>query len=85
MKLIAISDIKISEQFLHNPPKPSNLNKTRNYYLKHGRIDKPIIINHKNLLLDGYKRYLILKENGVEYAECEVVKWIPKKRELNLR
>ena len=80
MKWIAVSDIIISEAFAQTQPKQSKLNRIRDYYLKYGSIDKPIVVNRNNLLLDGYVRYLVLKENNAEYAKVKIVNWIPKKR-----
>jgi len=76
MKLVALSDIIIADNFLSHPPKEKKLNKTRRYYSEYGVIDKPIIINKKNVLIDGYIRYIVLKENGIEYAYVKVQNWI---------
>lgn len=76
MKLIALSDIIITERFLNNPPKEKKLNKIRRYYSEFGVVDKPIIINKKNVLIDGYIRYLVLKENGREHTYVKVQNWL---------
>lgn len=76
MKLIALSDIIITDNFLNNPPKEKKLNKIRRYYSEFGVIDKPIIINKKNVLIDGYIRYLVLKENGREHTYVKVQNWL---------
>ena len=80
MKWVALSDIIISEPFASSKPRISKLTKVRNYYLEYGGIDKPIIVNQKNILLDGYIRYLVLKENGAMYTKAKVVNYIPRKR-----
>ena len=80
MKLIAVSDVIINERFTSTKPRPSKLNRIRNYYVEHGCLDKPIIVNRKGVLLDGYIRYLILKENNITHTMAEVVSYIPKKR-----
>ena len=79
MKWIALSDIIICEEFAESKPRKSKVDKVRKYYSEYGGVDKPIIVNKKNVLLDGYIRYLVLKENGAEYAKCKVVRYIPKK------
>lgn len=76
MKWVALSDIVINEPFASSKPRVSKLNKIRNYYLEYGGIDKPIIVNRNNVLLDGYARYLVLKENGVMYVKAKVVNYI---------
>lgn len=80
MKWVALSDIIINEPFVSSKPRISKLNKIRNYYLEYGDIDEPIIVNRKNVLLDGYIRYLVLKENGAMYTKAKIVNYIPKKR-----
>lgn len=76
MKWIALSDIIITKRFLNCPPKEKKLNKIRRYYSEYGVIDKPIIINKKNVLIDGYIRYIVLKENGREHAYVKVQNWM---------
>lgn len=80
MKRVALSDIIINEPFASSKPRNGKMNRIRNYYSEYGCVDKPIIVNHRNILLDGYIRYLVLKENNVPYVEAEVINWIPKKR-----
>ena len=80
MKWVKVEDIIISKQFASSHPKPSKLNRIRDHYTIYGGVDKPIIVNNRNLLLDGYIRYLVLKENDAEWAYVEVENWIPKKR-----
>lgn len=78
-KCIKLSDVTVPPVFSNSKPKSSKLNKIRNYYTEHGCVDKLITINYKNLLLDGYARYLVLKENNVDVVEAEVIKYLPKK------
>lgn len=76
MKLISLSDIIIMERFLNYPPKEKKLNKIRRYYSEYGVIDKPIIINKKNVLIDGYIRYIVLKESVRENAYVKIQNWM---------
>ena len=76
MKWVALLDIVINEPFASSKPRSSKINKIRNYYSEYGYIDKPIVINHNNILLDGYLRYLVLKENGAEYVKAKIVRYI---------
>ena len=79
-KIIALDKIIIKEEFAKSKIRESKLNRIRTYYLERGYIDKPITINRKNVLWDGYSRYLVLKENNEKYATVKVVNWIPKKK-----
>lgn len=82
MKIITIDDIIINDCFF--PPRKSHMDKIRNYYSKYGYIDKPLIINKKKILLDGYIRYLVLKENNEKYATVEIINWIPKRKKAEV-
>lgn len=58
-----ISLITVPETFLRTKPNPVKIKETIEYYKKHGQFDKPVIIRgDKNLLIDGYKRYVAAKE-----------------------
>lgn len=76
MKWVALSDIIINEPFASSKPKISKINKIRKYYSEYGYVDKPITVNYNNILLDGYLRYLVLKENDVKYVNAKIVKFI---------
>lgn len=78
MKVIAVDDIIVNDCF--DPPRKSHIDKVRKYYSQHNYIDKPLIVNKKGVLLDGYIRYLVLKENNEKYATIEVINWLPKKK-----
>ena len=79
MKWIALSDVIISEPFASSQPRSGKMNRVRKHYSEYGYVDKPIIINRKNVLLDGYIRYLVLKENNVSYVKAEIINRLPKK------
>lgn len=66
MKKIKLSEIKITRGFAETTPNPEKVQKCREYYVKHQEQIKPIVVDHKNILRDGYIQYLILKENNVE-------------------
>ena len=68
---IKISDIKIPEYF--SPPNDDKYREKEHVYLKSGYL-RPIVLNHDNVLEDGYISYLILKRSGareVEYVSPE--------------
>jgi hypothetical protein len=83
MKIVALSDIIINEPFASSKPRDGKMNNARNYYAEHGCVDGSIVVNHNNILLDGYIKYLVLKENNVSYVNVNVIKWIPKKKKSN--
>lgn len=66
---IDINKIYITRAFRRTTPRASKFNECREYYRQNGKIDKDIIINRYGFLVDGYIRYLILLENGIQSAE----------------
>lgn len=64
-----ISDIKIQENFKAATSSDKKLQECREYFKKHGTIDRKIVVNKNGYLLDGYIGYLVLMENGVEDVE----------------
>lgn len=76
MKWVALTDIVINEPFASSKPRNGKLDRIRKYYEEYGSIDRPLIVNHNNILLDGYIRYLVLKENDAEYTKAKVVRYI---------
>lgn len=59
-----LKDIKISKAFKKNPPSRHKIDKFRRFYEVHGYIDKPLVLNRANILVDGYARYVMLRECG---------------------
>ena len=70
MKKIRMSDIIITEAFTNSHPSDEKVQKYRKEFAKTGKQSKFLVINKYNVLIDGYIQYLILKENGIEEAEC---------------
>lgn len=66
-----LAEIKISERFAAHPPAPTKMEKCRRFYKEHGTIDRNIVVNSNNVLVDGYVAYLVLKENGVPEVEVK--------------
>ena len=73
IKTMRVSDIIIKDAFLETTPSKNKMDRCRKFYNKYGKLDKNILVNENNVLLDGYIRYLILKENNVDTAEVEVL------------
>jgi len=65
MDNIKVSDVIIPQLFIDAKPKNWKLNRARRYYLDNGIFDKPIVLNG-NTLVDGYVRYLVAVELGLE-------------------
>ena len=64
-----MSDIKIQDNFKISIPSNRKLQKCREYFKKHGTIDREIVLNKNGYLIDGYIGYLVLLENGIEDVE----------------
>ena len=69
---INFEEIIISPNFKRTPPSPSKLDKCRKLYST-GVQDREIKINPRNVLVDGYVLYCVLKEAGYS-GEIEVTK-----------
>ena len=64
-----LSDIKITSSFAESRPSEDKMNECREFWRWENKQDRPIIVNHNSVLVDGYIMYLILKEHKEEYAE----------------
>lgn len=67
-----LSDIKINKTFANTVPSEEKMEKCRQHWNKYNTQDRYITVNHKNVLIDGYVQYLILKEQGINEAEVKV-------------
>lgn len=66
-----LSEIKISADFESSIPNTYKYNKCENYYNKTGNQDRYIVVDEKNVLVDGYIMYLVLKNNGIEFGDSK--------------
>ena len=64
-----LSEIKIKGNFLRTPPADYKLNACRDFCRSNGCVDRDIILNKNNVLVDGYVAYLVLKENNISDTE----------------
>lgn len=71
---IKFNEIVIPITFERTKPRESKINKCRMYYDTYGELDRSIVINKNNYLIDGYVAYLALKEKGFVYEEIDVKK-----------
>lgn len=60
-----LNKIKISTAFSNNFPKYEKLLQCHEFYKKHGYLDRQIVVNKNNVLIDGYVGYIILRAQGV--------------------
>ena len=72
MKKMKLSDIKISETFANSVPSEEKMNGCRNNWRTYGKQDRFVVVNHDNVLVDGYVMYLVLMEHKEEYAEVKI-------------
>lgn len=72
MRKMKLSDIRISESFANSIPSEEKMEECRKNWDKWQRQDRYIVVNHNNVLIDGYIQYLILKENNIEEAEIKI-------------
>lgn len=66
-----LSEIKISADFESSIPNTYKYNKCENYYNKTGNQDRYIVVDEKNVLVDGYIMYLVLKNHDMEYGNVK--------------
>jgi hypothetical protein len=63
--MFLIDNIKVPKYMLRSKPDGVKVSFVRNYYSVYQVLDKPIKINESNELKDGYIRYAIAKEIGL--------------------
>lgn len=66
-----LSEIKIPADFESSIPNTYKYNKCERYYNKTGNQDRYIVVDEKNVLVDGYIMYLVLKNHDVEYGNVK--------------
>lgn len=57
-------EIKIPIAFKQSKPSEIKLESEREYFNTHGTISRPFLITTNGFIIDGYVKYLILKEHG---------------------
>ena len=77
-RMMKLSDIKIKQSYLETIPSKEKMDECRKYWKTHSSQDRYIVVDHDDLLIDGYIQYLILKENNIEEAEIKI--WHCKRR-----
>lgn len=70
MKKLKLSEIIVTDAYANTKPSEIKMNKYRDMWDCYNRQPKYITVNDNNVLIDGYIQYLLLKERGIEEAEC---------------
>lgn len=65
MNVITLSEIIVPELFRQTKPSKQKLDKVRAYVIKHGELDKPIVLDGR-MITDNYIRYLVAAEVGLD-------------------
>ena len=72
MRRMKLSDIKIKESFANTTPSEEKMNECRYNWRIYSKQDRYIVVDHNNVLIDGYCMYLVLMEYKEEYAEVKI-------------
>lgn len=72
MRRMKLSDIKISESFANTTPSEEKMNECRYNWRMYSKQDRYIVVDHNNVLIDGYVMYKVLMEHKEEYAEVKI-------------
>ena len=69
--MIKLSEIKIKESFANTTPSEEKMNECRYNWRMYKKQDRYIVVDHNNVLIDGYVMFLVLMEHKEEYAEVK--------------
>lgn len=72
MTFMRLDNIKIKHSFAATIPKEEKMAVFKAYWKTHKKQDRYIVVNHNNVLIDGYIQYLVLKEANVEIVEVKI-------------
>ena len=72
MKRMKLSDVKIKESFTKTTPSEEKMSECRYNWRTYGKQDRFVVVNHDNVLVDGYVMYLVLMEHKEEYVEVKI-------------
>jgi hypothetical protein len=61
-----LKDIVIADDFKTTQPAKWKMAQCRKHYETTHQLDRDIILNEDNVLIDGYVAYLVAQENGIE-------------------
>ena len=72
MAKLKIDEIKITSAFAETVPSEKKMAECRYNWRMYGKQDRYIVVNHNNVLIDGYVMYKVLMEHKEEYAEVKI-------------
>lgn len=72
-KTVKVSDIRIPQAFAKTTPGKDKVKKFKHEYEVAHCFSKKILVTQENLLVDGYAKYIALKELEVESCKVEVL------------
>jgi hypothetical protein len=70
-EVIKVSELKVPDSFANTVVKQNKMECIKSYYSKHHTLDKPVTITKDNIIIDGYARYVFVKNIGLYTIECE--------------
>lgn len=71
-EIVNLEDIEISKSFSKSGISKKKLERKDAFYIEFGYFQDRVILDEKNLLLDGYSTYLLAKQNGIK--EIEIIR-----------
>ena len=83
VRTLSLSRIKIPEDFKKTSPKEYKLIECKTYWEVFGEQDRYIVLDSKNVLIDGYVQYLVLQEFGAK--ECKAITYFGDRNSYNKR
>lgn len=72
MVYMRLNNIKIKDSFASTIPNKEKITECKDYWNNHNKQDRCIVVDHNNILVDGYIQYLVLKDTGIEIAEVKI-------------
>lgn len=69
----SFKDIKISQAFLDNPPKPEKLIEKMLRFSRESELED-ILVDENMYLLDGYCSYLIAQQVGADFVKIKMIR-----------
>jgi hypothetical protein len=70
---LPLSEIYVLEHFAKSTPRDWKIRRVKDRLGAKKKLDKPITINKDHYIVDGYTRYLVAREIGMQYVP---VRWI---------
>lgn len=72
MRKMKLDDIKISSVFAETTPSEDKMEECRFNWRWYHKQDRFVVVDHNNVLIDGYVMYLVLMEHKEEYVDVKI-------------